>query len=301
MTEAAPAPAGDTIRRRRPWLALVLGMLSPGLGHVYAGRPWRGMGAFAILLLVIVPVATVLLVPFLGSPTRILLGQGIRASLALLVPIDGAIAARRRGLEPLTRWNRVWVYLLYFVATSSILIAGPKHLVSYHPVRIMKIPSGAMEPNLQIGDYILADVFHSGSASVQPGTAVVFEFPADPGVWYVKRLVGLPGQTIEIREGALLVDGHPASRRIANNGGSRIVESLGGREYEVEGCLSCNFGPVTVAEGSVFVLGDNRGRSADSRVFGSVRIPAIRGHAIGVAWSYASGVGVRWARLGTKM
>ncbi len=301
MTETVSKPAEELERPRRAWLAFLLGFVSAGLGHVYAGRPWRGVGAFLFLLLLFVPLGEAILILFLGSPARTILGLTLLCGLAVLVPIDGAIVARRRRAAPLTRWNRDWVYPLYFAATSSIALMVPPYLVSYYPVRMLRVPSGAMEPNLLVGDVVLADVLHRGSAGMVPGEPVVFEVPAQPGIWSVKRLAGLPGQTVEMRDGVWLVDGRPASQRVEIGEGSRILESLGEHRYEIGECDRCSWGPGTVPTEHVFVLGDNRSRSADSRVFGFVPVSAIRGRVLGVAWSSDAEEGVRWARFGKRI
>lgn len=283
-------------------MAFLLGLLFPGLGHVYAGRPWRGIGAFAIRFLLILPLASLVLAAYLGSPMQMMQGYAIWLGLFLLVPLDGAMTAWKRSGEPLTRWNRLWVYAAYGVVSSLIVFAGQKPFVSHYPVQMSMIPSGGMEPTLQIGDYVLTDAFHDGSSALQPGGIIVFEYPADPRVRYAKRLAGLPGQTIEVRRGTLIVDGQSVAKASADHAASQEEESLGAHRYAIEPCPSCSWGPATVPEGSVFILGDNRGRSADSRVYGFVPIPAIRGRVLGIAWSQAPNrEDVRWERLGKRL
>ena len=163
------------------------------------------------------------------------------------------------------------------------------------------VPSASMEPTLLIGDALLASKFPYGySAASLPihinvpdtgrvlgttpkrGDVVVFRWPGDISQTWVKRVVGLPGERIQMRGGQLFIDGRPASLRAdgegqtENDDGSRMdaaryIETLpGGRSHpifklEAEDTLD-NTVEVTVPAGHIFVLGDNRDRSADSRV-----------------------------------
>jgi len=118
-SSANPTPSEPArFRPRRPWLAFFLGLLVPGLGHVYAGAPWRAVAALAVLLLAFVPVTTLIMVSLSFSVAGVLASFGISLALGLLIPLDAALTARRRRSEPPGRWNRVWIYVLYAVASG---------------------------------------------------------------------------------------------------------------------------------------------------------------------------------------
>jgi signal peptidase I len=145
-----------------------------------------------------------------------------------------------------------------------------------------KIPSGSMEDTLLVGDYIMVNRFVYAPSSfdwerkllpareVRRGDVVVFKFPLEPEVDYIKRIVGLPGDTIELREGYLYVNGRQAQELYVNSA-YRRTES---------------FGPISVPVDAYFALGDHRDRSADSRVWGFVPRDLIKGRALLIWLSY---------------
>ncbi len=188
-------------------------------------------------------------------------------------------------------------------------------------VQAFKIPSGSMIPTLLIGDHILVSKLSYGfqwptdcklqwnfppvncyaSMTVlafgkpQRGDIVVFRFPEDEEKDFIKRIVGGPGDTVQLKNKTVLVNGQPLDDKAFTQ---RIDPGV------VDGTINPrdNFGPVTVPEGSYFVMGDNRDQSLDSRFWGFVREEKIRGKAFRIYWSW-SGQGnwtewVRWERFG---
>lgn len=170
-------------------------------------------------------------------------------------------------------------------------------------VQAFKIPSGSMEPTLEVGDHILVNKFIYGvklpvtNTGIIPvskperGDIIVFEYPVDPDKDFIKRVVGIPGDVVEIRDKKVYVNEEPADDYpVKHNGDGILPESADQKD---------NFGPVTVPEGSYFVLGDNRDNSYDSRFWGFVRESAIKGEAFIIYWSWDSeNFGVRWGRIG---
>lgn len=170
-------------------------------------------------------------------------------------------------------------------------------------VQAFKIPSGSMKETLKIGDHILVNKFIYGIkvpftdltlvpvTDPERGDIIVFEFPEDPDKDFIKRVVGVEGDTIEIRNKRLRVNGVPAEYPQAIHTDPRsIPEGVQPRDY---------FGPVTVPEGALFVMGDNRDHSYDSRFWGFVDLKAVKGKAFMIYWSWdKENFGVRWSRLG---
>lgn len=173
-------------------------------------------------------------------------------------------------------------------------------------IQAYKIPSGSMKPTLQIGDHILVTKFNYGvklpliRSTVIPvgaprrGDIVVFIYPEDPSKDFIKRLIGLPGDTIEVRDKKILVNGLPWKDAHGVNVDSLIIPgSVQPRD---------NFGPVKVPEGSLFVMGDNRDESYDSRFWGFVPMKDVLGKALIIYWSWnREEYGVRWSRMGTLL
>jgi signal peptidase I len=157
-------------------------------------------------------------------------------------------------------------------------------------VQAFKIPSGSMEQNLLIGDHILVNKFVYGPASgaverallpqreIEHDDVVVFKFPREPERDFIKRCVGLPGDTIEISDKVLFRNGQPVDEK--------------GYVYHFEGDFRArdDFGPVSVPPGHYFCLGDNRDNSNDSRVWGPVPADHVKGRALMIYWSRAGAV-----------
>jgi len=170
-------------------------------------------------------------------------------------------------------------------------------------VQAFKIPSGSMKPTLLIGDHILVNKFIYGIKipfwgqtiiSVKKpgrGDIVVFKFPEDPSKDFIKRVIGIAGDVVEIRNKQLYVN----HVRMEPHFGVYLDPSI------ISGSIQPrdNFGPVTVPADSLFVMGDNRDHSYDSRFWGFVRLSALKGKAFIIYWSWdKDNFGVRWSRLG---
>jgi len=169
-------------------------------------------------------------------------------------------------------------------------------------VQAFKIPSGSMLPTLQIGDHLLVNKFLYGIRipivgkrilplrQPQRDDVIVFVYPQDPSKDFIKRVKALPGETIEIRNKVLYVNGQVVEDDNAfyENTPERMARAP--RD---------NFGPFLVPEGTVFVMGDNRDHSHDSRFWGTVPIDDILGKAFVLYWSWDSKeFRPRWGRLG---
>jgi len=170
-------------------------------------------------------------------------------------------------------------------------------------VQAFKIPSGSMEDTLAIGDHILVSKFIYGSKipftdkrflkirDPKRGDVIVFEYPEDPSKDFIKRVIGTPGDVIEERDKKIFINGQLYVNPHEVHKEMEIVP----REQNPRD----NFGPVKVPEGSYFVMGDNRDRSYDSRFWGFVKNPKIKGLAFIKYWSWDSGkFRVRWGSIG---
>jgi signal peptidase I len=142
-------------------------------------------------------------------------------------------------------------------------------------VQAFKIPSGSMLPTLQIGDHILVNKFLYYFRPIQRGDIIVFKFPQDETRDFIKRVVGLPGETLEIRGKQVFVNGTPIDEPYAVYG-DWPASRLGERE---------KLGPFVVPPGRLFMLGDNRDHSMDSRVWGLLDVEKVKGKAFVVYFS----------------
>jgi signal peptidase I len=159
-------------------------------------------------------------------------------------------------------------------------------------VQAFKIPSGSMKETLQIGDHILVNKFIYGvklpfiNKTIIPlkkprrGDIVVFKFPEDPDKDFIKRVVGIAGDTVEGREKKIFVN-HKAlgqeRSHVIHTDDNLIPANFQPRD---------TFGPVTVPDNALFVMGDNRDQSYDSRFWGFVNLDAVKGKAFMIYWSW---------------
>jgi len=170
-------------------------------------------------------------------------------------------------------------------------------------VQAFKIPSGSMIPTLAIGDHILVNKLSYGVRipfwedylvefqQPQRGDVIVFIFPEDRSKDFIKRVIAVGGDTVEIRQRKVYINGRPVSDSHAYfKDGELAGEIQPGQN---------NFGPRTVPEGHLFVMGDNRDSSHDSRFWGFVSLDDVRGKAFLIYWSWdGNDRWVRWERLG---
>ncbi|HEX6737959.1 MAG TPA: signal peptidase I [Vicinamibacteria bacterium] len=169
-------------------------------------------------------------------------------------------------------------------------------------VQAFKIPTGSMERNLLIGDHLLVNkMVYSPSwgalerrllpkKDIQRGHVVVFKYPGEPARDFIKRVIGLPGEKVEIRNKIVYIDG----KALDESGYVHFQEpplNPGDPEYGVRGDDRDSWGPETVPPGQLFVLGDNRDNSKDSRFWGFLPEDQVKGRALLVYWSYEAARG----------
>jgi signal peptidase I len=193
-------------------------------------------------------------------------------------------------------------------------------------VEAFKIPSGSMIPTLLVGDHLLVNKFLYGpripfmdarffsGRRPQRGDIIVFKFPENEDKNFIKRVIGVPGDKIEIRDGVLLINdeavplqtAEPAAgpeEPVSLYGRPKLYdERLGTVRHRVQFLVDQKgkqYGPVTVPPESVFVMGDNRDNSQDSRVWKFVKFEKILGKALIIYWSWdGDGRWLRWERIG---
>lgn len=164
-------------------------------------------------------------------------------------------------------------------------------------VQAFKIPTGSMENNLLIGDHLLVNKFVFGPTPLAIGRhllpvrnlrrddVIVFKYPEDPSRDFIKRVIGLPGETVELKAKKVYIDGKPLDEPFVHfiippSADNQEVTSMDVRE---------NFGPVTVPPDHYFVMGDNRDNSEDSRYWGFLPRSYVKGKALMIYWSYEAG------------
>jgi signal peptidase I len=157
-----------------------------------------------------------------------------------------------------------------------------------------KIPTGSMEDNLKVGDHIIVNKFIYGPGTtlggmlplreIRRGDIIVFRYPLQPDTDFVKRVIGLPGDTVEVHDKVVSVNGKPLAEPYVIHVDPTIYPP---RPQLPEPYRSRDqFGPYFVPEGQYFAMGDNRDRSSDSRYWGTVPRSMIKGKAFMVYWSF---------------
>ncbi len=248
------------------------------------------------------------------------LTYGVLAALAGAAYVFFRTSAKKTeikdGLNQAMKGDMEWSETVF----SAVLLAS---VVMYLFVQAFKIPSGSMESTFLIGDHLFVNKFIYGFRvpytkkkflqfrQVQRGDIVVFQFPSsDPrefqcggsqyGKDFIKRVIGMPGDTVEVRDGVLLVNAQkPASEPYAQFLDDvrypKAAEKVAPADYQIfwenrmlgkmfSQYIRDNFGPVTVPQGSYMVMGDNRDRSCDSRYWGPVPGNLIKGKAWFTYW-----------------
>jgi signal peptidase I len=164
-------------------------------------------------------------------------------------------------------------------------------------VQAFKIPTGSMEPNLLVGDHLLVNKFVFAPAAgsfermilpmreIRRGDIVVFKFPEEPERDFIKRVIGLPGDTVELRSRQVLINGTPIDEPYAH-----YLFSVSDDQSESHDVRS-RYGPVTVPENRYFMMGDNRDNSQDSRYWGFLPADYVKGRALLIYWSFEPPVG----------
>lgn len=239
---------------------------------------------------------------------------------------------RGRRRRNRSRPRRTVVILCAVVVALFVLLQATLGFTGY---RFYKVPTGSMLPGIHVGEHVAA-VENEDAASDPPlGSIVVFEMPKESAKAFLaqkpaskrlcidpqdleakepktslKRLVAKAGQTVELRGNYLVVDGEQIAQEFVSRESTgnflfpeKVVarESLGGKTYDVQfSGHSPNFGPFEVPEGHVFVMGDNRDNSSDSRCWGPVPVDKIKGQAVHVIYSEGE-EGVDWDRVGHEL
>lgn len=282
--DAIHLASGSEVKPRRAWLAALLSLLVPGLGQLYAGRPKRALAIYLGNVGIIAGfMATGLLKVFAGLIAFVL------AFLAFyLWSIWDAARIAHRGrdyvLQPFNRWY--WYLAAWLIV--SFLIAP--QLLAHSPVRSFRIPSRSMEPAILIGDHVYADMRHYRSAKPARGDLAIFPPPENPALQVIKRVIGLAGEEIEIRDKAVFLNGQPLDDPWGHHDDPTTYPPATGVLR-----VRDNFGPLRIPPGTVFVLGDDRDNSYDSRFYGPVPAASLQGRLLYVYWARDK------SRIGTSL
>lgn len=256
-------------------------------------------------------------------------------SVPSLTPAGARAITPEQRLEALREVNRGAGPLSFLAEWAKIFIAAVLLFLVIRTffVEAFKIPSGSMEGTLLVGDFLLVDKLAYGAevpfthkrlpglARPGRGDVIVFEYPVDPTKNFVKRLVGLPGDTLAMQDGRLIRNGRVLDELYVSHSDPNVDPAQEDfrwqRNYLVNTASASmgyhpsrnNWGPLIVPEMHYFVLGDNRDNSYDSRYWGFVADSLLKGRPIVIYYSYAPDTmnrtawltRIRWNRLGERI
>ncbi|WP_029457585.1 signal peptidase I [Solidesulfovibrio alcoholivorans] len=192
------------------------------------------------------------------------------------------------------RWQKMLLEYLEALAVALVLAFVIRTFV----VQAFKIPSGSMLDTLLIGDHLLVNKFLYGTRipftdkvilpieEPADGDVIVFEFPEDTSKDFIKRIIGAPGDVLEMKDKVVYRNGQKLDEPYVKHTDPNIQARRD------------NFGPITVPPGKYFAMGDNRDESYDSRFWGFVDKDKIRGKAWVIYWSWDGPADIRWSRIG---
>ena len=301
---------------RKPWLAALLEVLQPGLGHLYLAQPLWAVAACLCFFTVLI-VAGICLV---RAPLPFDIAALALLPLVRILFVIHAWRGARIAPSPftLTRWNRWAVYGIYV-----IVMGVPSVLIGFPGLHGFRVPSGSMEPTLLVGDFFFDDEGAGSASRLTRGDIISFHSVEEKGLLVVKRIVAIPGDTVAMTHGRLLIDGRGVLEPYVTLPNGQKEEEQSSRDQMAAwqrpfylGKDSATYmpglqdwGPLLVPEGFVFVLGDNRDASYDGRYWGFLPLANVVGQPLIIYWSYASmeantsaaGYGVRWERIGRRV
>lgn len=192
------------------------------------------------------------------------------------------------------RWQKMLLEYLEALAVALVLAFVIRTFV----VQAFKIPSGSMLDTLLIGDHLLVNKFLYGTRipftdkvilpieEPADGDVIVFEFPEDTSKDFIKRIIGAPGDVLEMKDKVVYRNGQKLDEPYVKHTDPNIQARRD------------NFGPITVPPGKYFAMGDNRDESYDSRFWGFVDKDKIHGKAWVIYWSWDGPADIRWSRIG---
>ena len=289
----------------RPWLAALLSVLQSGLGHVYAGNVVEGIGIAVgtLLAAVLVPLATAY-IPGVGTLVIVLL---MVLTIYVAIPIDAWRRAARNRTSGRPRHPELWIAILVFFVMYSLIAVADRIWLRTRIVEAFRIPSTAMAPTLLDGDWIYA--LPRRGEPLHAGELAVFQ---SEGMMLTKRIVALPGDTIAMRSGLLLRNGRTVDEPYVS---PAYTTDLDDTAFAWEAAYLAdpaarasyrptldNWGPLVVPAGRVFVLGDNRHNSRDSRYIGFIPVDAVVAVPTEIYFSWNSDDrAVRWNRIGRRL
>jgi signal peptidase I len=287
------------IQPRKPWLAALMSLVLPGFGQLYNGEINKAIWTFVAFSFVIIPWGAIVA---MYLPDSWLVFGLVDATIAAIGIWLWATAEAWHNAGKLTHyepkpWQISGTYLAAIIVCGLIVLPLTYTYVRGHLIEPFYIPSNSMAPSVLTGDYVIADKRYNCpncKHAVKRGDIAIFTYPNDRTFHYIKRIVALPGDEVMIKGTSITINGKALNT-------SEGIEQWEDRKWAVlwdtkRSDANTEF-KTTIPPGQVFVLGDNRDSTKDSRAFGTVPLQDVIGRARQV-WLSTSAEGIRWQRIG---
>ncbi len=258
-------------KKRRPIVAAILSSLAPGLGQLYNGQVIKGIiFLLSLILLPIIMFRIGLHYSYYGLAIILL----IFMFFLLFIIGEAFFTAIKKKEFILKSYNKWYIYLLIILLINSIVLIPTNFLTNkVLGFSAYKMPTGSMEPTLRIGDYLVADLKYFKKNELQRGNLIIFKYPEDPAKIFIKRIIALEGEKIEIKSKQAYINDVPLPEGYKVHLDNKVYPGID------------NFGPVIVPSDHCFVLGDNRDNTMDSRHWGSLPLRNIKGKPLYIYWA----------------
>ena len=277
---------------------------------LFAGTPLSGVG---LLLLGRRRAAVIWMALGLTAAGALVVGAFAREPWLLLGGVGGVLLLQAGSLihtAVARKGERAYSKAAWVLVPAAILLSmGGSRALRHWVLEAFQIPSAAMMPTLLPGDHIFVD---KSPGPVERGDVIVFRYPPDPSIDYVKRAIALGGEEIEMVRQTVFIDGakleqapsgEPPPEGVALGPATVVKELASGRPYQVMVVPGRGDFPKTrIPAGEIFFLGDLRDNSRDSRFWGSVPEKLVKGRAVFIWWSRDPSSGaIRWSRMGKRI
>lgn len=263
------------VHKKSKLLSILFSLISPGVGHIYVGKINKGLILWALTQVFVI----LLLGGFLAGSALSFLSMIALYFLWVSFLMANSVLEIKKTQNPALKIYSKWYFCLIFIfLTSLIQNFIPRNYETFY------IPTSAMEPTLINGDYIFAEY----SSEIERGEVVVFKYPKDPNISYVKRIIGLPGDIIRIEGHIVYVNNQEVLMNKVETSDVKKLMNEKFHEYDLElynvttgktshqivlvknNELARDFPETKVPPNQYFVMGDNRDFSSDSRYWGFV-------------------------------
>nr|CAA6809540.1 MAG: Signal peptidase I (EC [uncultured Thiotrichaceae bacterium] len=290
------------IKPRSGLIAAMMSLCLPGLGQLYNGQINKASWFFMAAAFFTIPAFAL---SILHLPSDLMV-TGLTVSLFfcgfvwVYSALEAFITARKQKQYVPYAWQGVGVYLIAFVTLIMIALPALTAHMREKWVEPYRIPSASMEPTLVAGDYIFTDKRYNCAGCehrVKRGDVIVFTYPNDRSINYIKRIIALPEDRIQIQGETIKINGKIISKMVDKQETLNVVQETGeGKSWtvvwkKVKNAPRPPIYDITVPPGRLFVMGDNRNASNDSRFFDTIPLADVKAKARQIWMSYNKKLG----------